>query len=143
MTDYMQQGAPMPASIGRCADLYRDVRDVRLAMEKEVERVKARESEIREHMINTLGASPDSGAAGLRYRAQLVKKREFKFIGASEELPNGGWNGFTSWVRKHDRFDMIQKRLNSKAVADFYDQEGKLPAGVESLLVPDISVTKI
>lgn len=142
MTDYMQQGAPMPASIGRCADLYRDVRDVRLAMEKEVERVKAREAEIREHIIATLSTSDDTGAAGLRYRAQIVPKTHYR-IAVGDETQANGWGVFTSWIRKNDRFDMLQKRINEKAVAEWCAENNRVVPGLERLIVKDVSITKI
>lgn len=128
----------IPESIGRCADLYRDVRDLRLLMEKEVEKVATRETEIREHIINSLSSGSDTGAAGLRYRAQIVKKEVPKI---SEEL--GGWGAFNSWVRKNDRFDCYQRRISDKAVMDFRTAEGRMPPGLEVMLVPDVSITKI
>lgn len=130
-------GAPLPNSIGRCADLYAAVRGLRLQMDKEVEAVKARETEIREHIINNLSKSQDTGAAGLKYRAQIVMKRAVKVA---------DWPVFHSWVRKNDRFDMLQKRLSDKAVADWMDDAqnaGRLLPGTEALNVPDVSITKI
>lgn len=149
--DMLESGAPMPLSIGRCADLYNDVRTLRLLMDKEVEKVKAREVEIREHIINSLSKSADTGAAGLRYRAQITSKRIPKL---------SDWGVFTSWVKKNDRFDMVQKRLGEKAVQDWVDDpanwierpdpktgEVKLGPrnipGTEMMNVPDVSITKI
>lgn len=142
MTDYTKLGAPMPASLGRCADLYRDVRDLRLAMQKEVEAVQAREAEIRDHIVRTLETSADTGAAGLRYRAQLVHKTAYRLKSADENSPEGGWKTFTAWVRANNRFDMLQKRLNEKAVADAYENGQPVP-GLERMTIPDVSITKI
>lgn len=134
----LDKGAPLPESIGRCADLYKEVQELRLAMDKEVERVKARETEIREHIINTLSKSDDTGAAGLRYRAQIVMK---KSVRVSDEA--GGWGALHSWIRKNDRFDVLQKRLNSTAAADFLEAEGRPLPGCEVINAPDVSITKI
>lgn len=138
MADILEVGSPLPASIGRCADLYRDVRDLRLLMEKEAEKVAAREKEIKEHIISNLSSGLDTGAAGLRYRAQIVKKEVPKI---SEE--QGGWGALYSWIRKNDRFDMLQKRLSDKAVMEFRDTDKRMPPGTEVMLVPDVSITKI
>lgn len=133
--DILEVGSPMPQSIGRCADLYNDVRQLRLTMDKEVEKIKARETEIREHIINNLSKSQDTGAAGLRYRAQIVTKVAYKLA---------DWGVFTSWVRKNDRFDMLQKRVSDTAVKDYAEQnEGKVLPGLEKINVPDVSITKI
>lgn len=138
MTDILELGAPLPVEIGAAADLYHDVREVRLSMEKEVEKFAAREREIHEYIINNLSSGKDTGAAGLRYRAQIVKKDVPKI---SEE--QGGWGALFSWIRKNDRFDMLQKRLSDKAVKDFFDTDKRMPPGTEMMKVPSLSITKI
>jgi len=37
--DPLEVGGPVPKTIGRVADLYRDIRELRLSMEKEAEKV--------------------------------------------------------------------------------------------------------
>lgn len=136
--NYLAVGAPMPPSIGRCADLYHDVRELRLAMEKEVAEIKAREDEIKEYMISNLSKSDDTGAAGLRYRVQIVTKTKYN-------IKPDGWGGFTSWMNKNNRFDFIQKRLNDKAVEEYIADTGggSLPHYLDRVNVPTVSVTKI
>jgi hypothetical protein len=100
--DPLEVGGPIPASIGRTADLYSDVRALRLTMEKEVEKVKARESELREYIIANLSKSDDTGAAGLRYRAQIVIK----------DVPRAmDWPKVHAFIQETGRFDLLQKRL--------------------------------
>ena len=72
--DMLAVGSPLPKSIGLCADLYSDVRALRLMMEKEVEAVQARETEVKNFIIDNLSKSDDTGAAGKRFRAQIVMK---------------------------------------------------------------------
>jgi hypothetical protein len=130
----------MPPSLGRCADLYHDVRELRLEMDKQIAAVKAREVEIREHIIGNLAKSRDgggdSGAAGLRFRAQVVDKDVFKLASGD------GWQRFTRWVRESDRFDLLQKRLSEKAVQALVAEGMDVP-GVEHMLAPDVSITRI
>lgn len=126
-------GGPMPQSMGRCADFYNDVRTLRLAMEKEMEAVKAREHQIREHIIANLSKSDDSGASGLKYRAQIVMK----------DVPRAtDWAKVHEYIQKTGRFDLLQKRLGEKAVADTWESGVQIP-GVECVHVPDVSITKI
>lgn len=134
MTDILKVGSPLPASMGRCADLYHDVRDLRLSMEKQVAEIKARESEIKDYLIDNLSAGQDTGAAGLRYRAQVTKKRTPKL---------NDWGVFCSWIRKNDRFDMLQKRINEKAVAETAEEMQRNIPGTEFMNVKALSVTKI
>lgn len=135
--DMLAAGSPVPVSMGRCADLYHDVRELRLMMEKEVEKIKARETELSEHLIANLTKGADTGAAGLFYRAQVVNKPKQR---VSEE--RGGWPALWSWIKQHDRFDMLQKRLADTAAADFTAAGNTLP-GVETVQVPTLSITKI
>jgi hypothetical protein len=131
--DMLAVGSPLPKAIGLCADLYHDVRELRLLMEKEVAVIQARESEIREHIISNLSKSDDTGAAGKRYRAQIINK----------EVPKlADWNKFCDYVYEHNRFDLIQKRLGEKAVADLWEA-GETIDGVEKMHVPTVSITKI
>lgn len=135
--DALALGGPLPKSLGRCADLYHDVRELRLAMEKEVEAVKSRETEIQEHIINNLSKSDDTGAAGLRYRAQVRSETKPQV----NEL-EGGWKAVWSFIAKNNRFDLLQKRLAEKAVADMWDAGEEVP-GVAKVHVPKLSITKI
>lgn len=132
-TDPLELGGPIPRSIGRTADLYSDIRALRLAMEKDVEKIKGREHELREHIINNLSKSDDTGASGLRYRAQIVMK----------DVPRAAdWTQIHGYIQKTGRFDLLQKRLGEKAVMDMVADNQKIP-GVEVVHVPDVSITKI
>lgn len=126
-------GAPLPASIGLCADLYAEVRELRLAMQKHTDEMKARESEIRDHIIQNLSKSDDTGAAGKRYRAQVVTKLKPALK---------GWGEFSRWVALTGRFDLLQKRINERAVLDMLE-EGESVPGIERFNAVEVSITKI
>lgn len=148
MADLTKAGAPFPLNLGRCVDLYHDVRELRLLMEKEVGEIEAREKELREHIVQNLAASNDGGAVGLRYMARRITKTKFKFASPktdANEAPidgTAGWGLFTSWVRKNDAFHFLQKRMNDTAVAEMLHDEGRLPPGIDKFDIVDISVTK-
>jgi len=133
MTTRLEVGHPLPPSIGLRADEYHDVRELRLAMEKEVEGVKARENEIRESIIADLSKSSDTGAAGLRYRAQIVMKSKPKIE---------DWAKLCAFIADQKRFELVQKRLSDKAVEEIWDAGYAVP-GVEKIRVPEVSITKI
>jgi hypothetical protein len=133
----------LPTSIGRCADLLHDVRALRLAMAKEVEEVEAFEREVKEHIISNLSKSEDSGAAGLRYRAQRVTKAVPRVVTSDDAgEPVDGWGQFWGYVRQTGRFDLLQKRLSDKAVKDMWEA-GEVIPGVEKFNSVDVSITKI
>lgn len=127
------RGDVMPTSLGRCADEYHRVREIRLAMDKIVEGVKERETELQEHLINNLSKADDTGVAGLKYRAQVTTKTMPKV---------NDWPVFYAYVAKSGDFDMLQKRLADKAVMERLEDGVVLP-GVEKMRVPSLSITKI
>ncbi len=130
-------GAPIPANMGAVADEYAQTRAFRLAMEKIVEPVQQRESELRQYMIQhlekTRDQGGDTGAAGRLYRVQIKDKAVAKV---------SDWPALWEFIAQNNRFDLLQKRVSDKAALDFIEQSGVLP-GVETALIPDVSVTKI
>lgn len=133
----LAKGAPMPKSIGLCADLYHEIRELRLAMEKEADAVKDRETEIKDYIIDNLSKSQasggDSGAAGMKYRAQVTTTPTPRLT---------DWAAFTKAVQESGRFDLMQKRLSDKAVEGLWEAGFAVP-GVEKVNVVGVSITKI
>jgi hypothetical protein len=129
----------VPASYGRCADLYKDVQALRLAMEAEAEEVKAFENRLKAHMIDGLSKSDDTGAAGLKYRVQIVTKAVPR---VQTEDDANGWAKLHAYIQKTGRFDLLQKRLGEKAVKDMW-AAGEIVPGVEKFNAHDLSITKI
>jgi len=127
------KGAPLPASLGPCVDLYKEVQELRLAMQKEVDAVKARESEIKQHIIDNLSKSDDTGVAGKRYRAQIVTK-------ATPAVSD--WDKVWDFIRENDRTDLVQKRINDKAVKEIWEAGEEVP-GVDKFNSVDVSVRKV
>lgn len=123
----------IPESIGRCADLYHDVRELRLAMAKEVEAVEAFERKVNQHIIDNLSKSDDTGAAGLRYRAQVLTKRKPSVA---------DWAALQQHILATGEFDLVQKRISDKAIADRWESGEAVP-GIEPVNVVSLSVTKI
>lgn len=127
-----KQGGPIPSALGRVGDLYAEVRQLRLDMEKDVEVVRARESELREHLIDNLSKSDDTGAVGLTHRVMVRTKTKPKVE---------DWDAFYDYVSKSGRFDLLQKRIAERAILDM-DEAGEIPPGVGRIHVPELSLTK-
>jgi len=126
-------GDPIPSSLGRCADELKKVKDLATAMQKEVDVVRKRASELQEHLISSLGSEEyDTGAAGKTYRAQLK---------ISEKPTVEDWEQFYDYVVDEDRFDLLQKRLSDKAIMDTL-VDGTIP-GINTILLKSISLTKL
>lgn len=144
-----EKGQPVPNSIGAAADLYAEVRQRRLSMEKAAEAVKSRETEIHDMILSALNESTDTGASGKFYRVQRVEK---------DRLHVKDWAAFHAFVRQNDAFEMLQRRLSDKAVQEWIDNQQPVlrqnpdgsmvqapatPPGVEQAKVPTLSFTKV
>ena len=133
MPNILEKGAPLPVSLGRCADLLYDVKQLRLAMQKQVDAIDAREKEINEHLINAFGVD-DPGAVGTHHMARVTVKKKYRIA---------DWGVFCSWVRKNDRFDCLQKRLSDEAVETTIADEARVLPGLEAVNAKSISLTKV
>lgn len=128
-----EKGAPLPETPGRCADLYKEVEELYRDMKADTDAVGARLSEIREHIIQTVSASDDTGASGLKYRA-LVKRE-------TKPKPDD-WDKIHRYIAKHNRFDLLQRRLSERAVMDMIEAGEDVP-GVSKIHIKKLSITKI
>lgn len=127
-------GEEFPESLGELVDFYHDLRDLRLAMEKEVAPVAERERQAKALILARLSeADGVTGVAGTRYRAQRVEKR----VPAVKD-----WAALYAWVAETGRFDVMQRRLANKAVTDMWEADEDVP-GVDAAIAVDLSVTKI
>jgi hypothetical protein len=131
--NYLKVGAPCPASLGACADLLHDVRELRLEMQRQTDAIEAREKEVRAWIIDHASAT-DTTFGGQRYVAQVYKETEPTIQ---------DWGVFCAWVRKNDRFDLLQKRLSTKAVDETQETEGRILPGLTQIHVSKVSLTKL
>jgi hypothetical protein len=131
--NWLEKGSALPASLGGCADLLHDVRELRLEMQRQTDAIEARENEIRDHIINNVSAT-DTGAVGQRFVAKVT---------ASSKPAILDWGVFCAWVRKNDRFDCLQKRLSDDAVVTTQNAEQRLLPGLQTVHVKKVSVTKL
>ena len=123
----------IPKTIGACADLLYATRQRRLALSKQVEQLEAEESELREHIINTLPKSEASGVAGRVARVTVHTK----------DVPQvKDWAKFYAYVKKTGQFDLMQRRLADGAVKERLEAGKKLP-GVEVFRATVVSLNKV
>jgi hypothetical protein len=127
------KGSVIPTGIGEMADEYSEVRNERLRIEKVAAGVKARESEVYNVIMSALDESPDTGASGANYRVQRIEK---------ERQNVKDWPAFWAYVQQHGSFELLQKRLNDKAVREQMEGGEMLP-GISIEMVPTLSFRKV
>tara|TARA_R110000772_G_scaffold2839_1_gene10322 strand:- start:32722 stop:33135 length:414 start_codon:yes stop_codon:yes gene_type:complete len=126
-------GDDLPKSLGLCTDHLKKVSKLRLAMQKEVDEVKKRETEIQEHIIEHLSASDDTGVSGKFYQSKVV---------TSEAASAEDWDKVYDFVHAQDRFDLLSKSLSQKAIKEMWEAGEQIP-GVTKVNVKKLSITKV
>lgn len=125
----------IPKSLGACADLLYKIKQERLALDKVVEGMKANESLLTNHIIDNLPKG-DAGAVG----------KTHKVVVRTEQIPQAeNWEAVYKYVQKHGAFDLLQRRLNPKAVMErLEDPKNKkgLP-GVKLFTAVKLSLTQV
>lgn len=129
-----EKGSELPTGIGALADEYADVRQRRLALDREASAVKERETEIYKYILGALSESTDTGASGHHHRVQLVTKERYN--------PED-WAKVHAFIQETGSFEMLQKRLADGAVKEYFETHGKLPDGIATVDVPTLSFTKV
>ena len=123
---------PMPKTLGACADLVYDLRQQRLAAQKVVEEIEAREKAVKEHLIQQLPKSEAGGVTGKHARVTIVKKQVAQVK---------DWDLFYRYVLKTKDFSLLQRRVGEAAVQERWDA-GKPVPGVEPFVVVTLSIGK-
>lgn len=123
----------IPKKIAQVVDLYAKTREKRLAMEKEVETVAKVEAALRDHLIREIPKGAATGVSGKIARVEIY----------TDEVPQvEDWNKFYTYVKKNNAFDLLQRRLNGKAVEERWNAKKKV-AGVGVFKAVKISLTKV
>lgn len=131
---------PATLKLGDVVDAYKALNDMRLLMQKEVEAVERIEKAYRQHLVDSLSKKDETGVFGRNYKAVIKTKRAFQVDTQNEA---GGWSLVWGYIRQTGRWDLLQKRLNDKALKDMYEAGEALPPGVNTLTVPEVSITKL
>lgn len=122
-----------PKQLGACADKLYELRQKRLEMQKEVDKVAAEEAALKEHIINTLPKSEASGVAGKLARVTVVTK----------QIPQvKDWDAFYKYVKKTGQFDLMQRRITDAAIKERWEAGKEVP-GVEHFNAVSVSINKI
>lgn len=119
-------------SIGQTIDKLYALRAERLALSKQIEDMKAQESKLRVIIITQLRDIGLDGGKGSLATASITTSREARVT---------DWHALWNWMKEHDAFDMVQKRVAVTAARARWD-EGVAIDGVEEFELDDLSLTK-
>ena len=119
-------------SIGNMIDTLYDLRAQRLAIEKQVEELKTRETATKEEIMFLLKEGGLEGAKGAVATASI----QYKVRPVITD-----WDAVYAYVRDNDMFALLQKRLTTTLWAAL-QEDGVLVPGTESAAFTDLSLTK-
>ena len=122
-----------PKQLGACADKLFQLREARLAKQKEAEVIEAEEKALKEHIIQTLPKSEASGVAGKVARVTVIIKQ----IAQVKD-----WDLFYKHVKKTGEFELLQRRLTDTAIKERWENGKKIP-GVEPFDAVTVSINKL
>jgi hypothetical protein len=123
----------VPTSAAACADLLYTTRQDRLALQKKVDEMAANEASLKEALINALPKGDATGVAGKIARVTIITK----------ETPQAeDWTLIQAYVKRHNAFDLLQRRLNSKAVLERWADKKTIP-GVAMFRAVEVSCVKV
>ena len=123
----------IPKTIGACADRLYLVREERLKLAKDVAKMEAEESALKEHIVNILPKSDSSGAQGKVARVS---------VGTKVVPSPRDWELIMKYIKKNDAFDLLQRRLNTAAVEERWANKKEVP-GVEKFTAVTVSINKL
>ena len=123
----------LPATLGGCVDLLYKTRQQRYKLNKAVEALEKLESAISEHLINEVPKGESSGVAGKIARVSLTTK-------PVPQVTN--WEEFYKYVKRTGSFELLQKRLATKAVEERWENKKPVP-GVDKYNAIKISLNKL
>jgi hypothetical protein len=135
----------LPKSLGACVDLYHTMRQKRLAANKDVEAMKAQETEVSNYIIDNVSKKEEGGAVGTTHKAIVVTDTIYQVE---------DWDKFYAHLKKTGEFDLLNRALNQAAVKARVEEQvrpsgkkgetwkPKLPPGVKTFNALKLSVTK-
>ena len=122
----------MSTELGVRIDTLYDLSAQRLAIEKQVEELKASETQMKEAILSTLREANLEGAKGSVATAAIQYKIK----------PNvTDWDAVYTFIREQDMFALLQKRLTTTLWTALQDDGITVP-GTEPIPVVDLSLTK-
>ncbi len=121
-----------PEDLGTCIDKYYQLRAQRLNLDKEIKERKRTEKAYMEHIVAKLREIQMENGGGKVANASIKEV----------EMPTPkDWPAIWEYIKENNAFDLLQKRLSSKAVQERWDQEIVVP-GIETFTKVSLSLTK-
>ena len=128
----MEKKYKFPKTLGTCADKLYKLRDQKRLAQRVVDAVADEYRALSDHIINTLPKERLSGAQGKVGKVAVIVKEVPQYEDKRE---------FFEYIKKEDRFDLMQGRLSSRAIQDMWEAGEDVP-GIMKFNAVSVSLTK-
>lgn len=122
----------LPKTLGETIDLLFKLREERLAIDRVVDEMKAREKTITDHLLANFDKQSVDGAKGQIATASIKR---------TETADVTDWPAFWEYIRKNKAYELIQQRASITGLKDRWSNNKVVP-GVQSREVISLSLTK-
>ena len=123
----------IPKTLGACADKLYQLKEARLKIQAQADKIEEQEKAIKEYVIQNLGKENAEGVAGHVAKVSITRS----VVPTAKD-----WDKFYAHVLKTKDFSLMQKRLHEAACRERWDDGKEIP-GVESFQVVKVSLTKV
>jgi len=122
----------MDLNLGNRIDALYALRQMRLEVQRKADDLKAQETAAREEIMELLDSMGMVKGTGLHATCGITTKTEPVVA---------DWEQVHEFIRRENRFDLLQKRLSAPAWRDLREA-GVLVPGTDAVPVRDLSLTK-
>jgi hypothetical protein len=119
------------------ADALYTIEQERLAQARKMKDLDSDQGVMEKWFVDNLEKSDATGIQGTVGAVRITSKT----VPVVESAKTGGWAKLYKWIAKNNRFDMLQKRLNTKAIQEMWDNNKKVD-GVTTFNAIGVSITK-
>lgn len=126
----------IPKTMGACADKLYKLREKRYELGRQIKEIEEEESAIKKYVIDNLSKQESNGVSGKVANVRIKV----------EDVPTvEDWEAFYKYVTRTKSFDMLQKRINVKAVRERIEDKKDFAkkAGIGSFTNVSVSITKL
>lgn len=121
-------------SADQLAKVYVKIRDKRRELEKQAAELKEQETTLALEMLEICKAQ---GAQTIRTQYGTISRRTNKNYWTSD------WDSFFKFVKEHDAFSVMFRRINSESMAQFLEENPDLlPPGLNADVTQTVVITK-
>ena len=126
----------IPKTMGACADKLYKLREKRYELGRQIKEIEEEESAIKKYVIDNLSKQESNGVSGKVANVRIKV----------EDVPTvEDWEAFYKYITRTKSFDMLQKRINVKAIRERIEDKKDFAkkAGIGSFTNVSVSITKL